>query len=250
MQPTPPLWSASRRSSRSGPPPPRASARPVRALRLQPEPERWQPRQLPAEAPSISVGAQKAPPPKTKQSKLLAAQQKKDQTNNKARLDKKEKSSARSLNKDKDESGNESRSSTMGRTSKSSGLARGIGGVEKNTPKTASKSSLHSKSDSRSSLKAPQLLQSPSGTGLPKPIAAIKGTSKLPQLGASPALPAPVTEPPPSMQPQMLKRENSNISENISQPGMGEPPVTHIQGGGTTATPAALLCQQSGRLSK
>ncbi|KAH8325857.1 hypothetical protein KR067_009256 [Drosophila pandora] len=178
--------------------------------------------------PSVSVSAQKAPPPKTKQSKLLAAQQKKDQTNNKARLDKKEKSPARSLNKDKDESGNESRSSTMGRTSKSSGLARGIGGVEKNTPKTASKSSLHSKSDSRSSLKAPQLLQSPSGTGLPKPIAAIKGTSKLPQLGASPALTTPVTEPPPPMQPQMLKRENSNISENISQPGMGEPPVTHI----------------------
>ncbi|KAH8410091.1 hypothetical protein KR009_005833 [Drosophila setifemur] len=166
--------------------------------------------------PSISVSSQKAQA-KTKQSKLLAAQQKKEQTN-KSKLDKKEKSPARSLNKE--ESGNESRSSTMGRTGKSS-LVRGIGGVEKNTPKTASKSSLHSKSESKSSLKAPQLLQSPSGTGLPKPIAAIKGTSKLPQLGGNP----PTPEPP---QQQLLKRETSDISTNISQPAVVEPPSTHI----------------------
>uniref|UniRef100_A0A6P4E255 Protein sickie-like isoform X1 n=1 Tax=Drosophila rhopaloa TaxID=1041015 RepID=A0A6P4E255_DRORH len=175
--------------------------------------------------PSISVSSQK-PQPKTKQSKLLAAQQKKEQTNKATKLDKKEKSPARSLNKE--ESGNESRSSTMGRTGKSS-LVRGLGGagvgVEKNTPKTASKSSLHSKSDSKSSLKAPQLLQSPSGGGLPKPIAAIKGTSKLPSLGG----------PPPSAEPQqssqLIKRETSDISSNISisQPPAVEPPSsTHI----------------------
>jgi len=80
--------------------------------------------------PSISVSSQK-PQPKTKQSKLLAAQQKKDQTNKATKLDKKEKSPARSLHKE--ESGNESRSSTMGRTGKSS-LARGVGGVEEEYP--------------------------------------------------------------------------------------------------------------------
>ncbi|KAI8042348.1 hypothetical protein M5D96_003660 [Drosophila gunungcola] len=173
--------------------------------------------------PSISVSAQK-PQPKTKQSKLLAAQQKKEQSNKAAKLDKKEKSPARSLNKE--ESGNESRSSTMGRMGKSS-LARGVvaGAAEKNTPKTASKSSLHSKSDSKSSLKAPQLLQSPSGAGLPKPIAAIKGTSKLPSLGGG----APTAEP--QQTPQLIKRETSDISSNISipQPAVVEPPgSTHI----------------------
>ncbi|XP_016961859.1 protein sickie isoform X8 [Drosophila biarmipes] len=171
--------------------------------------------------PSISVSSQK-PQPKTKQSKLLAAQQKKDQTNKATKLDKKEKSPARSLNKE--ESGNESRSSTMGRTGKSS-LIRGVGGVEKNTPKTASKSSLHSKSDSKSSLKAPQLLQSPSGGGLPKPIAAIKGTSKLPSLGGGVGHP-PAAEPQQNQHQQMLKRETSDISSNISQP-----PVVESTGG-------------------
>ncbi|ALC40284.1 sick [Drosophila busckii] len=156
--------------------------------------------------PSISVSAQKSQQKhNTKQSKLLAAQQKKEQTKS-GKLDKKEKSPARSLHKEElqQHSGNESRSSTMGRAGKSSlGNAR-----------ATSKSSLHSKSDSRSSLKSQsqsqsQLLHSPNGTSLPKPIAAIKGTSKLPQPGGA-------TEP--------LKREHSDISasqgtqtNNISQ---------------------------------
>ncbi|XP_044250812.1 protein sickie isoform X1 [Drosophila takahashii] len=173
--------------------------------------------------PSISVSSQK-PQPKTKQSKLLAAQQKKEQTNKATKLDKKEKSPARSLHKE--ESGNESRSSTMGRAGKSS-LARGIVGgvVEKNTPKTASKSSLHSKSDSKSSLKAPQLLQSPGGGGpsLPKPIAAIKGTSKLPSLGGGSSINHPPAAEVQPSQP-LLKRETSDISANISQPPVVEPP--------------------------
>ncbi|XP_034134732.1 protein sickie isoform X6 [Drosophila guanche] len=171
--------------------------------------------------PSISVTSQK-PQQKhnTKQSKLLAAQQKKEQT--KSKLDKKEKSPARSLHKE--ESGNESRSSTMGRAGKSSLARGGLGlglAVEKNTLKTASKSSLHSKSESKSSLKGAgvqqqQLLHSPSGTGLPKPIAAIKGTSKLPApLGG-----------------EQLKRETSDISaanqatqttQNISMAGQEQP---------------------------
>ncbi|XP_041448224.1 protein sickie isoform X2 [Drosophila obscura] len=150
--------------------------------------------------PSISVSSQK-PQQKhnTKQSKLLAAQQKKEQA--KSKLDKKEKSPARSLHKE--ESGNESRSSTMGRAGKSSlargGLGLGLTG-DKNTLKTSSKSSLHSKSESKSSLKGAgaqqQMLHSPSGTGLPKPIAAIKGTSKLPALLGG----------------ELLKRETSDIS--------------------------------------
>ncbi|XP_068151848.1 protein sickie isoform X1 [Drosophila tropicalis] len=158
--------------------------------------------------PSISVSSQKVQQKhNTKQSKLLAAQQKKDQTT-KTKLDKKEKSPARSLNKE--ESGNESRSSTMGRGGKSSLTRPGQQGVtvEKNTVKTSSRSSLHSKSDSKSSLKGQNLCQSPSGTGLPKPIGVIKGTSKLPQLGIS-------AEP--------MKRETNDISAhqgtqtNISQ---------------------------------
>lgn len=173
--------------------------------------------------PSISVASSQKPQPKSKQSKLLAAQQKKEQTN-RAKLDKKEKSPARSLNKE--ESGNESRSSTMGRTGKNS-LARavvGVAAVEKNTPKTSSKSSLHSKSDSKSSLKGPQLLQSPSGTGLPKPIAAIKGTSKLPSLAGNP----PAPEPQQQQHHQLLKRETSDISSNISQAAAGDPLGPHI----------------------
>ncbi|XP_030381243.1 protein sickie-like [Scaptodrosophila lebanonensis] len=138
--------------------------------------------------PSISVSVNKAlQKHNTKQSKLLAAQQKKEQSKA-SKLDKKEKSPARSLHKEElQQSGNESRSSTMGRTAKNS-LPRGIA-AEKNTAKTSSKSSLHSKSDSKSSLNVPsnqiKAVQSPSGTGLPKPIAAIKGTSKLPQPGDS-----------------------------------------------------------------
>lgn len=100
-------------------------------------------------------------------------------------------------------SGNESRCSTMGRVGKSS-LARSS--VEKNTAKTSSKSSLHSKSDSKCSLKSQsqsqQLLHSPSGTGLPKPIAAIKGTSKLPQLDVA------------NGSGELFKRESSDISAN------------------------------------
>nr|XP_016938207.1 protein sickie isoform X4 [Drosophila suzukii] len=195
--------------------------------------------------PSISVSSQK-PQPKTKQSKLLAAQQKKDQTNKATKLDKKEKSPARSLHKE--ESGNESRSSTMGRTGKSS-LARGVGGVEKNTPKTASKSSLHSKSDSKSSLKAPQLLQSPSGGGLPKPIAAIKGTSKLPSLGGGTGHP-PAAEPQQNQHQPMLKRETSDISSNISQPPVVEPPGgTHIHQNAPPPPPYYANSQPTGHIS-
>ncbi|XP_037710428.1 protein sickie isoform X4 [Drosophila subpulchrella] len=195
--------------------------------------------------PSISVSSQK-PQPKTKQSKLLAAQQKKDQTNKATKLDKKEKSPARSLHKE--ESGNESRSSTMGRTGKSS-LARGVGGVEKNTPKTASKSSLHSKSDSKSSLKAPQLLQSPNGGGLPKPIAAIKGTSKLPSLGGGVGHP-PAAEPQQNQHQPMLKRETSDISSNISQPPVVEPPGgTHIHQNAPPPPPYYANSQPTGHIS-
>ncbi|XP_016938199.3 protein sickie isoform X2 [Drosophila suzukii] len=195
--------------------------------------------------PSISVSSQK-PQPKTKQSKLLAAQQKKDQTNKATKLDKKEKSPARSLHKE--ESGNESRSSTMGRTGKSS-LARGVGGVEKNTPKTASKSSLHSKSDSKSSLKAPQLLQSPSGGGLPKPIAAIKGTSKLPSLGGGVGHP-PAAEPQQNQHQPMLKRETSDISSNISQPPVVEPSGgTHIHQNAPPPPPYYANSQPTGHIS-
>lgn len=113
----------------------------------------------------------------TKQSKLMAAQLKKEQTKV-SKLDKKEKSPARSLNKE-DFSG-ESRNSTMGRAKNS--LPRA---TEKNSLKSSSKGSLNSKSDSKSSLIVPPTkgLCSPNGsnTGLPKPIAAIKGTSKLSQ---------------------------------------------------------------------
>lgn len=195
--------------------------------------------------PSISVSSQK-PQPKTKQSKLLAAQQKKEQANKATKLDKKEKSPARSLNKE--ESGNESRSSTMGRTGKSS-LVRAVGGVEKNTPKTSSKSSLHSKSDSKSSLKAPQLLQSPSSGGLPKPIAAIKGTSKLPSLGGGAGhLPAAESQ----QNQQLLKRETSDISSNISQPPPAEPPISthaHIHQNQTPPPPYYANSQPTRHIS-
>ncbi|XP_043070626.1 protein sickie isoform X3 [Drosophila grimshawi] len=161
--------------------------------------------------PSISVSAQQKSQQKhnTKQSKLLAAQQKKDQSKAvaaAAAAAKKEKSPARSLHKEElqQQSGNESRSSTMGRAVKSS-LTRG------SAEKTSSKSSLHSKTDSLKSQsqqqqqQQQQLLHSPSGTALPKPIAAIKGTSKLPQLGSSC-----------SSNSELFKRETSDISTNSS----------------------------------
>lgn len=150
--------------------------------------------------PGVSVSMQKSQQKhNTKQSKLLAAQQKKDLSKSSVKLDKKEKSPARSLHKEELQSGNESRSSTMGRGSGKSSLARGP------AEKTSSKSSLHSKSDSKCSLKSQphgqsqQQLHSPGGgTALPKPIAAIKGTSKLPQPGAAPG--------------ELFKRETSDIS--------------------------------------
>lgn len=155
--------------------------------------------------PSISVSAQKSQQKhNTKQSKLLAAQQKKEQCKP-SKLDKKEKSPARSLHKEESStlSGNESRSSTMGRAGKNS-LARGS--AEKNTLKTSSKTSLHSKSDAKGSPKSQQQQQQPQlqSPNLTKPIAAIKGTSKLPQLGGAPG---------PS---ELYKRETSDISSNIS----------------------------------
>ncbi|XP_028895905.2 protein sickie isoform X4 [Zeugodacus cucurbitae] len=155
----------------------------------------------------------------TKQSKLMAAQLKKEQTKV-SKLDKKEKSPARSLNKE-DFSG-ESRNSTMGRAKNS--LPRV---TEKNSLKSSSKGSLNSKSDSKSSLIVPPTkgLCSPNGsnTGLPKPIAAIKGTSKLPQSplggvsGSSDNRVRGMSNS--NSQQEMMKREKSDISSmhaNIS----------------------------------
>lgn len=173
--------------------------------------------------PSISVSVQKSQQKhNTKQSKLLAAQQKKDQSKSSVKLDKKEKSPARSLHKE-ELSGNESRSSTLGRAGKSS-LARGP------AEKTSSKSSLHSKSDSKCSLKSQphgqsqqQLLHSPGGTALPKPIAAIKGTSKLPQAGAAPGGGGGSTG-------ELFKRETSDISQEQAQQSnaVGPAQIQHI----------------------
>lgn len=138
--------------------------------------------------PTMSVTTQRAAKESkisTKQSKLLASAslnvlQKKEQSKS-TKLEKKEKSPARM----RDESG----SATMGR------IAKAPRGCEKNSAKTASKTSLNSKAEAKAEQKlelrsesklslmmpTPKVLGSPSGTGLPKPIAAIKGTSKLPQ---------------------------------------------------------------------
>ncbi|XP_053958598.1 protein sickie-like [Anastrepha ludens] len=166
--------------------------------------------------PAVSVTSGKGKV-NTKQSKLMAAQLKKEQTKA-SKLDKKEKSPARSLNKE-DFSG-ESKSSTMGRTKNS--LPRVS---EKNSAKSSSKGSLNSKSDSKSSLIVPPTkgLCSPnsSNTGLPKPIAAIKGTSKLPQppLGGGSGDNRSRGMSNSNSQHEMMKREKSDISSmhtNIS----------------------------------
>ncbi|CAD6997738.1 unnamed protein product [Ceratitis capitata] len=184
--------------------------------------------------PTVSVTSGKGKV-NTKQSKLMAAQLKKDQAKV-SKLDKKEKSPARSLNKE-DVSG-ESRNSTMGRAKNS--LPRVS---EKNSLKSASKSSLNSKSDSKSSLIVPPTkgLCSPNGanTGLPKPIAAIKGTSKLPQSALGSAGGSGDNRIRGGMnssnsQHEILKREKSDISSMH----------TNISGDNTKAREQQLQQQQ------
>ncbi|XP_036321700.1 protein sickie isoform X2 [Rhagoletis pomonella] len=170
--------------------------------------------------PTVSVTSGKGKV-NTKQSKLMAAQLKKEQTKS-SKLDKKEKSPARSLNKE--DMGGDSKNSTLSRTKNS--LPRVS---EKNSAKSSSKGSLNSKSDSKSSLIVPPTkgLCSPNGsnTGLPKPIAAIKGTSKLPQpplgvvVGSGSVDNRGRGMSNSNSQHEMLKREKSDISSmhtNIS----------------------------------
>ncbi|XP_037959838.1 protein sickie isoform X2 [Teleopsis dalmanni] len=158
--------------------------------------------------PAVNVTANKTRDAKnnTKQSKLLAAQIKKEHAKA-SKLEKKEKSPARSLNKE--DMNVDSKNSTIGRTKNS--LPRVI---EKNSAKTSSKSSLTSKSESKTSLIMPttKTLNSPNGsTGLPKPIAAIKGTSKLPQPGDNKQRMSNSNS-----NNDMLKREKSDISTNTT----------------------------------
>lgn len=182
--------------------------------------------------PTVSLtSANKARDSKTnqKQSKLL--QSKKEQVKSSSKSDKKEKSPARSLTKE--ESGVESKHSTLGRNKNS--LPRG----KDTAVKAAAKSNLTNKSESKTSLIMPttKALNSPNGTGLPKPIAAIKGTSKLQSPLQADNNKARMTSPNSSQ--DVMKREKSDISshanmanaQNISlqnQSNHQHQPPTHI----------------------
>ncbi|XP_073822561.1 sickie isoform X2 [Musca autumnalis] len=157
----------------------------------------------------------------SKQSKLVQAQTKKDQVKNASKVDKKEKSPARSLHKE--DVGMESKTSTLTRNKNS--LPRG----KDSSLKPSTKSNLTSKSESKTSLIVPpsKPLTSPNSIGgLPKPIAAIKGTSKLPQSPLQNDNKARLGNP--SSAPEMIKREKSDISSlsNISQQ---QTPINHQQ---------------------
>ncbi|XP_075149144.1 sickie isoform X3 [Haematobia irritans] len=172
-----------------------------------------------------------------KQSKLLQAQSKKDQVKNASKNDKKEKSPARSLNKE-DGASIESKTSTLNRNKNS--LPRG----KESSLKSATKTNLTNRSESKTSLIIPpstKALCSPNGQGgLPKPIAAIKGTSKLPQSPLQTDNKSRLSTSN-SSQDMVMKREKSDISsnatntvhaQNISQPQnssnhQNQPP-THI----------------------
>ncbi|XP_061390895.1 protein sickie [Musca vetustissima] len=163
-----------------------------------------------------------------KQSKLLQAQGKKDQVKNVSKADKKEKSPARSLNKE--DNGVESKTSTLNRNKNS--LPRG----KDSSLKPNSKSNLTCKSESKTSLIIPpsKPIHSPNSSigGLPKPIAAIKGTSKLPQSPLQNDNKGRTGNT--SSTQEMLKRQKSDISSvsNISQPQIPsnhqQQPPTHI----------------------
>ncbi|TMW54408.1 hypothetical protein DOY81_000511, partial [Sarcophaga bullata] len=173
---------------------------------------------------------------KTKQSSLLKQQNKKDQVKSTTKLDKKEKSPARSLSKE--DSNLDSKTSTLNRSKNS--LTRT--GLSNDKTKTSSRSSLTHKSESKTSLIMPpsKTLNSPNGTALPKPIAAIKGTSK--QLQPSMEHKKTRLAQSNSNQDLVVKREKSDISNasaqtqtlaahNISASGSSAPippPPTHI----------------------
>ncbi|KAM7351136.1 sickie isoform 4-T4 [Cochliomyia hominivorax] len=154
---------------------------------------------------------------KGKQTNLLKQQNKKEQVKSATKLDKKEKSPARSLHKE--DTGIDSRSSTLNRSKNS--LTRT--GMSNDKTKTSSRTSLNNKSESKTSLIMPpsKTLNSPNGTALPKPIAAIKGTSKLQTATDNKSR---LTNSN-SSQDMILKREKSDISNaqqhqqqhNISQ---------------------------------
>lgn len=146
---------------------------------------------------------------KGKQTNLVKQQTKKEQVKNSSKLDKKEKSPARSLHKE--ESGLESRSSTLNRSKNS--LSRT--GLNNDKSKTSSKTSLTNKSESKTSLIIPpsKALNSPNGTALPKPIAAIKGTSKLQTSSDNKSRLSNSN----SSQDILMKREKSDISNAQQQ---------------------------------
>ncbi|KAI8119920.1 Protein sickie, partial [Lucilia cuprina] len=158
---------------------------------------------------SLTSASSKRAETKVKQSSLLKQQTKKEQVKNSSKLDKKEKSPARSLHKE--ESGMESRSSTLNRSKNS--LSRT--GLSNDKSKTSSRTSLNNKSESKTSLIMPpsKVLNSPNGTALPKPIAAIKGTSKL-QTAADNKTRLTNSN---SSQDIMMKREKSDISNAQQQ---------------------------------
>lgn len=158
---------------------------------------------------SLTSANKNRPDAKSKQANLMKQQTKKEQVKSSSKLDKKEKSPARSLNKE--DTGLESRSSTLNR-SKNSLTRTGLGNDK---TKTSSKTSLNNRSESKTSLIMPpsKVLNSPNGTSLPKPIAAIKGTSKL-QSSADNKNRLTNSN---STQDLMLKREKSDIS-NAQQP--------------------------------
>lgn len=144
-----------------------------------------------------------------KQSKLLQAQSKKDLVKNVSKNDKKEKSPARSLNKE--DAAMESKTSTLSRSKNS--LPRG----KESSSKPSTKSNLTNKSESKTSLIIPpsKALNSPNAIGgLPKPIAAIKGTSKLPQSPLQADNKSRMTNSNSSQ--DMMKREKSDISSNMA----------------------------------
>ncbi|XP_065358123.1 protein sickie isoform X2 [Calliphora vicina] len=169
---------------------------------------------------------------KVKQTNLLKQQTKKEQVKNSSKLDKKEKSPARSLHKE--DTGMDSRSSTLNRSKNS--LSRT--GLSNDKSKTSSRTSLNNKSDSKTSLIMPpsKALNSPNGTALPKPIAAIKGTSKLQSVTDNKSRLSNSN----SSQDIMIKREKSDISNAQQQQhhhisnhaatasNLQQQPLTHI----------------------
>uniref|UniRef100_A0A1I8NF63 Uncharacterized protein n=1 Tax=Musca domestica TaxID=7370 RepID=A0A1I8NF63_MUSDO len=147
-----------------------------------------------------------------KQSKLLQAQTKKEQVKNASKTEKKEKSPARSLNRE--DINVDSKTSTLSRNKNS--LPRG----KDSSLKPNTKSNLTSKSESKTSLIIPpskSLNSSNCIGGLPKPIAAIKGTSKLPHSPLQNDNKGRLSSP--NSAQEMIKREKSDISStsNISQ---------------------------------